>query len=96
MIRALSEYHVAGIKTNLAFFRQLLEDDQVRRADLHTGLVDEFLSRRPQPEKDAELEAVAALVAQAFLAVRGPTSQNHKSSNAGAAWRLAGRDELLQ
>src|SRR5437899_10793844 len=25
MIRALDEYHVAGIKTNLAFFRQLLE-----------------------------------------------------------------------
>ena len=96
MTRALDESHVVGIKTNLAFFRQLLEDDQVRRADLHTGLVDEFLSRRPQPEKDAELEAIAALVAQAFLMARGPTSENHKGSNAGDAWRLAGRNELLQ
>jgi acetyl-CoA carboxylase biotin carboxylase subunit len=96
MIRALDEYHVVGIKTNLAFFRQLLEDDQVRRAELHTGLVDEFLSRRPRPEKDPELKAVAALVAQAFLRARGPSGQNHNARNAGAAWRLAGRDELLQ
>jgi len=96
MIRALDEYHVVGIKTNLAFFRQLLDDEQVRRAELHTGLVDEFLSRRPQPEKDAELQAVAALVAQAFLTARGPSGKNHAGRNTVAAWRLAGRDELLQ
>jgi acetyl-CoA carboxylase biotin carboxylase subunit len=96
MIRALDEYHVVGIKTNLGFFRQLLEDDQIRRAELHTGLVDEFLSRRPTPEKDAELEAVAALVAQAFLTAGSPSTKNHTGRNASAAWRLAGRDELLQ
>jgi acetyl-CoA carboxylase biotin carboxylase subunit len=96
MIRALDEYHVAGIKTNVAFFRQLLEDGQIRRAELHTGLLDEFLSRRPTPGNDAELEAIAALVAQAFLTARGPSSKNHTGRNAGAAWRLAGRDELLQ
>ena len=96
MIRALEEYHVAGIKTNLGFFRQLLEDDEIRRAELHTGLVDEFLSRRPEPERDAELQAVAALVAQAFLNARGPSSNDRTVRNASAAWRLAGRDELLQ
>jgi acetyl-CoA carboxylase biotin carboxylase subunit len=96
MIRALDEYHVAGIKTNLAFFRQLLDDDQIRGGELHTGLVDEFLSRRPKPERDAEIEAVAALVAQAFLTAGSPSTKNHTGRNASAAWRLAGRDELLQ
>jgi acetyl-CoA carboxylase biotin carboxylase subunit len=96
MIRALDEYHVVGIKTNLGFFRQLLEDDQIRRGELHTGLVDEFLSRRPTPARDAELEAVAALVAQAFLTAGSPSTKNHTGRNASAAWRLAGRDELLQ
>ena len=96
MIRALDEYHVAGIKTNLGFFRQLLEDDEIRCAELHTGLVDEFLRRRTKPGNDAELEAIAALVAQAFLTTRGPSSKNHRGRNASAAWRLAGRDELLQ
>jgi hypothetical protein len=80
----------------LAFFRQLLEDDEIRRAELHTGLVDEFLSRRPKPERDAEIEAVAALVAQAFLTAGSPSTKNHTGRNASAAWRLAGRDELLQ
>jgi acetyl-CoA carboxylase, biotin carboxylase subunit len=96
MIRALDEYYVAGIKTNLSFFRQLLEDDRIRRAELHTGLVDEFLSRRPKPGHDAELEAIVALVAQVFLLAHGPSSKNRTSRNACGAWRLAGRDELLQ
>ncbi len=96
MIRALDEYHVVGIKTNLGFFRQLLEDDQFRRAELHTGLVDEFLSRRPVPSDDAELQAVAALVAQAFLPVRTSIDKNRAGRNAWAAWRVAGRDDLLQ
>ena len=96
MIRALDEYHVVGIKTNLAFFRQLLEDVHVRRAELHTGLVDEFLSRRPRSEKDTELEAVAALVAQAFLTARVSATKTSNGRNAVTAWRLAGRDELLQ
>jgi acetyl-CoA carboxylase biotin carboxylase subunit len=96
MIRALDEYHVAGIKTNLGFFRQLLEDDPIRSAELHTGLVDEFLSRRPKPGNDRELEAVAALVAHAFLAGESPSTGNHTDRNASVAWRLAGRDEILQ
>ncbi len=62
MIRALDEYHVVGIKTNLAFFRQLMEDEQIRRGELHTGLVDEFLNGRPAPIDDPELQAIAALV----------------------------------
>ena len=81
---------------NPAEQRKLLEDVEVRRAELHTGLVDEFLNRRPTPGNDAELEAVAALVAQAFLTGRGPSTKNHAGRTAGAAWRLAGRDELLQ
>jgi len=95
MTRALDEYYVAGIKTNVGFFRRLLEDDRIRRAELHTGVVDEFLRRKSQPGNDAELEAVAALAAQVFLTVREPPGKD-TSRNAGAAWRLAGRDELLQ
>jgi acetyl-CoA carboxylase, biotin carboxylase subunit len=96
MIRALDEYQVVGIKTNLGFFRQLLEDREFRQGELHTGLVDEFLSRRPVPVDDPELQAVAALVAQAFL-VRDPAAkQNIAGKNACSRWRTAGRDELLQ
>ena len=39
MIRALDEYHVVGIKTNIGFFRQLMEDRALpaRRAAHRTG-----------------------------------------------------------
>jgi len=93
MIRALDEYQVVGIKTNLGFFRQLMEDAQFRNGDLDTALVDEFLARRPAVVQDPELQAVAALVGQAFLPVHshpaGPRS-------APSTWRAAGRDDLLQ
>ena len=93
MIRALDEYQVVGIKTNLAFFRQLMEDSQFRSGDLHTGLIDEFLARRPAPDKDPELQAIAALVGQAFLpAQKKQSAPQSTSSN----WRAAGRDDLLQ
>jgi acetyl-CoA carboxylase biotin carboxylase subunit len=94
MIRALDEYHVVGIKTNLGFFRQLLEDDQFRRAELHTGLVDEFLTRRPSAAADSELGAIAALVGQALLS--GHRQRTDSQPRATSRWLAAGRDELLQ
>src|SRR5579863_6409873 len=42
MIRALREYDVGGIRTNLGFFRQILEDAEFRAARLHTGFIEEF------------------------------------------------------
>jgi acetyl-CoA carboxylase biotin carboxylase subunit len=95
MRRALDEYQVVGIKQNLGFFRQLLDDPDFRAARLHTGLVDEFLSRRPGTTPDEELQAIAVLVAQAFLPVRGSKNKERTGRNACATWR-AGRDELLQ
>jgi len=94
MIRALDEYHVVGIKTNIGFFRQLMADDHFRRAELHTGLVDEFLARRPVVDKDPELRAVAALVAQAFLPVH--QQKSGRSAGRSSNWRATGRDDLLQ
>lgn len=93
MTRALDEYQVVGIKTNLAFFRQLMGDAQFRIGDLDTALVDEFLARRPSPVQDPELQAVAALVGQAFLPVH---QQRTTPKAASSNWRTAGRDDLLQ
>src|SRR6185503_14146151 len=59
MRRALDEYHVVGIKQNLGFFRQLVADGDFLAARLQTGLVDEFLSRRPGAAMDEELQAIA-------------------------------------
>jgi acetyl-CoA carboxylase biotin carboxylase subunit len=93
MIRALDEYQIVGIKTNLGFFRQLMDDTQFRGGNLDTNLVDEFLGRRPTPVHDAELQAIAALVGQAFLPIhRRSASANPISSK----WRTIGREDLLR
>ena len=45
MLRALREYDVGGIRTNIGFFRQILEDPEFRAGHLHTGFIDEFFAR---------------------------------------------------
>ena len=56
MLRALGEYHVGGIKTNIPLFRVILNDPAFRAGDLHTGYLDELLKtplewdRAPAPE----------------------------------------------
>ena len=64
MQRALGETRIAGIRTNIAFFRRLLRDEKFRQGDLHTGFIEEFFARESsRAENDPSLETVAALVA---------------------------------
>jgi acetyl-CoA carboxylase biotin carboxylase subunit len=44
--RALDEYQVGGIKTNLAFFRQIVRDEEFIDARLDTGFIARFNERR--------------------------------------------------
>src|SRR6266480_479634 len=55
MSRALGEYHVAGIRTNLALFRRLLADPFFREGRLDTGFIDAFLARSAPAAADVEL-----------------------------------------
>ena len=47
-LRAMGEYHVGGIATNLAFFRDLLNDPEFRAGNLQTGFLDAWFERRPR------------------------------------------------
>ena len=42
MQRALGEYQVAGIKTNLSFFRSILSHEQFLAGELGTGFIDKY------------------------------------------------------
>jgi acetyl-CoA carboxylase biotin carboxylase subunit len=95
MIRALGEYDVSGIRTNVSFFRQILEDREFAAGHLHTGFIEEFFARHAQPKPAADLVAVAALAAAIHTAARAKT---HRAGNSGQAsgWLRAGRDALLR
>jgi acetyl-CoA carboxylase, biotin carboxylase subunit len=95
MIRALREYDIGGIRTNIGFFRQILEDEEFRAGNLHTGFIEELLKRRRPPTPPRELAAAAALAAALHSAGRngGPAAATAKGPS---PWLLAGRTELLR
>ena len=45
MLRALGEYYVGGIRTNIPLFSVILHDPAFRAGDLHTGYLDALLKR---------------------------------------------------
>jgi acetyl-CoA carboxylase biotin carboxylase subunit len=92
MVRALREYDVGGIRTNIAFFRQILEDPEFRAARLHTGFIDEFFARTRPPQAPEGLEAVAALV----VALHARPAGNGTTAEPVGGWRTAGRRGLLR
>src|SRR3954470_14415672 len=68
LLRALGEYFVSGIRTNLGLFRRILADKKFIQGDLSTGFLDRMLSEKaPQGGKEnTELRSVAAIAAALF------------------------------
>jgi len=98
MERALDEYFVGGIKTNLALFRRILRDPGFRRGDIHTGYLDQILvSEGSPPANRAEIggEKIAAIAAALFAATRNSSSNGTRAgvAQAPSAWKLAARRE---
>jgi acetyl-CoA carboxylase biotin carboxylase subunit len=80
LTRALNEYFVGGIKTNISLFRRILSDPDFRTAKLDTGFLDRMLTRKtPATPSDSRAVEVAVIAAGIF-AVLG-------SSSAGAGER---------
>jgi acetyl-CoA carboxylase biotin carboxylase subunit len=96
MIRALREYDVGGIHTNIGFFRQILEDQQFRDANLHTGFIEEFFERHKAPKPPHDLADVAALAAALHTISRTETVMEAAPASSSRAWLEAGRSELLR
>jgi acetyl-CoA carboxylase, biotin carboxylase subunit len=94
MIRSLREYDVAGIRTNIGFFRQILEDAAFREGALHTAFIEEFFARQKRAPATADAVAVAALAAA--LHSRAANGGLTKRGSAASAWREAGRNGLLR
>ena len=88
MARALREYTIAGITTNISFFVDLLADPDFRAGHLHTGFLDTFMSRRLPPTLDVELTTVAAIAAalsqkQTVTTAATPTSRWKQQASEG-------------
>src|SRR5437764_2636699 len=68
--RALNEYFVGGIKTNISLFRRILSDPHFEAGKINSG----FLDRLTQPEVDVDPQAaVVAVIVAGRCAVMGHT-----------------------
>ncbi|HLK17670.1 MAG TPA: acetyl-CoA carboxylase biotin carboxylase subunit [Bryobacteraceae bacterium] len=95
LLRALEEYAIVGVETNVAFFSEILKDPQFREGKLDTGFVAEFFKRRPRaPETSHEMELVAALAAAAQSRKREPETRNQKRES--SRWLSEGRSQMLR
>ena len=90
--RALSEYAIGGIRTNRAFFTEIMDDEAFRAGALSTAFLDEFFTRRAAPVSNLEAEAVAALIAALDQTKHAPSRPPERSS----AWLESGRESLLR
>jgi acetyl-CoA carboxylase biotin carboxylase subunit len=88
LTRALNEYFVGGIKTNISLFRRILSDPDFRAAKMDTGFLDRLLKqKKTEAPADPEAIEVAAIAAGIFAALG--------SAAAGAGERSNGNESLI-
>ncbi len=102
LVRALNEYFVGGIKTNISLFRRILNDEEFHEGRLDTGYLDRLLARpaahQPIDAKNAEVAAIAA----GLFAVLDPATLAKNNGRAGseanetANWKKTARAESLR
>src|SRR5450432_264127 len=91
--RALDEYVVGGVKTNLALFRQILSDPEFLAGKTDTGLIGRL--RAASSADDSEIAVIAAGILHAMDSGRKPGLE--KSAGAASSnWEKVARSEGLR
>ena len=96
MRRALSEYHIGGIRSNIEFFLEVLVHPDFQKGEFDTGFIDRWLQNRKGrmelPENDRELAVIAAALFHSSRATAEPEKppENH------SIWKLDGRRRGLR
>ena len=104
--RALGEYFVGGIKTNLSLFERILNDRDFQAGNVDTGFLDRLLQVPPAGREpgDAKIAAIAAGLFAALDSSTSPPSHLAPGSNGGngpgnssesSHWKRAARTEAL-
>ncbi len=96
MLRALGEYVIGGIKTNLGLFRRILMDEDFRAARIDTGYLERLLASGGTEDRDAIPEEVVAVATALFAASAGRESVLAGDAAEESRWSVAGRREGLR
>jgi acetyl-CoA carboxylase biotin carboxylase subunit len=91
--RALNEYFVGGIKTNLPLLRRILGQSDFQAGDVDTGYLDRLLKSEAIEVKHEE--NVAAIAAGFFAILERPSTVANHGSGA-SSWKKTARSEALR
>ena len=97
--RALDEYTILGIRTNVGLFRRILAEPEFLRGEIHTKWLDEMLSRphppaaSPRPGTEEAVLIAAALWHSAQSNVSTPGGAEPQA--APSRWKMEGRRQQM-
>jgi acetyl-CoA carboxylase biotin carboxylase subunit len=95
--RALDEYVIGGIKTNLSLFRRLLHEPAFRSAEIDTGYLDRLLSEATKSASaDPEMMRIAALAAAMMNGANGNAKPAIPQTSANGKWKKIAREGALR
>jgi acetyl-CoA carboxylase biotin carboxylase subunit len=105
--RALYEYFVAGIKTNISLFQRILRDPDFQAGTFDTGYLDRLLARGISPDSNTAAGPTMAAIAAGLFSILDPVSANGKSGSAvstatgtvpsnSSNWKQRGRSKALR
>jgi acetyl-CoA carboxylase biotin carboxylase subunit len=97
--RALEEYFIGGVRTNLPLFRQILANADFLAGNTDTGLLDRMPERKQSKSKSND-ESIAAIAAGIFSVTNSPpVGSNHDAEVTPvptSSWKKAARTEALR
>jgi acetyl-CoA carboxylase biotin carboxylase subunit len=95
MRRALWEYRVLGITTNLRMFQRLMTDPHFMAGDLDTGFLQRFMERQEaKPESDSP--ALTAAILAAAVSDGGKNGTKAAEGQTESVWQAQGRRGLFR
>ena len=96
MKRALSEYRIVGVKTNLNFLRSLLNESSFQRGDYDNTFVERSLGRLTQ-SKEKGFEEIAAIAVWVHRRCGGPFDKLRVAATGiPSPWQLIARQEGMR
>jgi acetyl-CoA carboxylase, biotin carboxylase subunit len=95
MRRALDEYFVGGIKSNLSLFRRILDDKDFQAGTLDTGYLDRLL-KSDAGEVQKPDTAVAAIAAGVFATLDSKHEVKGQAAPPPSGWKKAARAAALR
>src|SRR5450432_633934 len=94
LARALDEYFVGGIKTNLSLFQKILSDHEFHAGNLDTGFLDRLVKSKPAEQRNDHSD-IAAIAAGLFAALDSATSLANDGGAPASTWKQAAKNEAL-